>query len=410
MRIIRPTSKEVDKIYMRLFYQKKRVKEKVAKILEDVRTNGDEALSRYTRKFDKVKLKPKQFRVTEMEISAAFQNISSEFVSCLKIIRENLTNFYSKQIRPSCWKMKPQEGVVLGEKFHPIEKVGIYIPAGTSPLVSCVYMTVIPARIAQVKRIIMVTPPSENGEVNPYILAVASLLNVNEIYKIGGAQAIAALAFGTKTIPCVDKIIGPGNIYVTEAKRQVFGFVDIDMIAGPTELVIIANKYSNPDYVISDLLSQIEHVGGHAILITPSKKLAKIVRARIQQEKNCFIILVKNMEEAVEINNRIAPEHTEILINNPNRIFKKIMNTGAVFLGPYSPTAVGDYFAGPSHVLPTCGTARFFSGLSLNDFLRSTHFISYSKKALEYASSVIEKIAKIEGLNKHWESIEARFK
>jgi len=409
MKIIRPTSKELDKLYMRFFNQKRRVKDTVYRIVEDVRCNGDEAISKYIRRFDKAKLKAKQFRVTEMEISAAFQNIPSDFVSCLKAVRENVSRFYKKQSKRS-WKMKAQEGVVLGEKFDPIDRVGVYIPAGTAPLVSCVYMTVIPARIAGVKKIIMVSPPDQNGNVNPYILAVASLLKVDEIYKIGGAQAVAALAFGTKTIPQVDKIIGPGNIYVSEAKRQVYGFVDIDMVAGPTELVIIANRYSNPDYVVSDLLAQIEHTGGQAILITPSKKLAKYVKSKIPGKNNGCIVLVKNLNEAIEINNRIAPEHLEILTNYPKKIFNKIRNTGAVFLGSYSPTAIGDYYAGPSHVLPTAGTARFFSGLSLSDFTRSTHFISYSKKALEDARSTIEKICKIENLNKHWESVDIRFK
>jgi histidinol dehydrogenase len=240
-------------------------------------------------------------------------------------------------------------------------------------------------------------------------LAVASLLKVDEIYKVGGAQAIAALTFGTKTIPKVDKIVGPGNAYVAEAKRQAFGFVDIDMMAGPTELVIIANRFSDQKFVVSDLLAQKEHLGGQAILITPSKKLAKFVKSQIPERNNGCIIMVKNLKEAVEINNQIAPEHTELLVSNPGKLLKYIRNTGVVFLGPYSPTAVGDYVAGPSHVLPTAGTARFFSGLSVTEFIRSTHFISYSKKSLESVKNIIEMICKIEGLNKHWESVNVRF-
>ncbi len=408
MRIIRPTSKELEKLEFRFFNQKKRVNNTVYNIIDDVRLNGDDALKKYTRRFDGAKLKPRQFRVTEGEISAAFQNIPSDFISALKVIIENINRFYKKQLKRS-WKMKAADGVVLGEKFDPIDRVGVYVPAGTAPLVSCVYMSVLPAKLAGVKKIVIVSPPGKDGNINPYILAVASLLKVDEIYKVGGAQAIAALAFGTKSIPRVDKIVGPGNAYVAEAKRQVFGFVDIDMMAGPTELVIIANRFSDQKFVVSDLLAQKEHLGGQAILITPSKKLAKFVKSQIP-EKNCgCIILVKNLKEAAEINNQIAPEHTELLVNNPSKLFRGIRNTGVVFLGPYSPTAVGDYVAGPSHVLPTAGTARFFSGLSVADFVRSTHFVSYNKKSLENVKSIIEKICKIEGLNKHWESVNARF-
>lgn len=408
MKIVKPTSKELERLTFRFFNQKKRIKDTVYKIIEDVRVSGDDAIIKYTRQFDRARLKPRQFKVTEGEISAAFQNIPSDFISILKIVIENINRFYKRQLRRN-WKIKDSDGAVLGEKFDPIDRVGIYIPAGTAPLVSCVYMTVLPAKLAGVKNIVLVSPPDQEGNINPYILAVASLLKANEIYKVGGAQAIAALAFGTKTIPKVDKIVGPGNAYVSEAKRQVFGFVDIDMLAGPTELVIIANRFTDQKFVVSDLLAQKEHLGGQAILITPSKKLAKFVKTQIPEKNNGCIILVKNIKEAVEINNQIAPEHTELLVRNPTKLLKGIKNTGVVFLGPYSPTAVGDYVAGPSHVLPTAGTARFFSGLSVLDFIRSTHFISYNKKSLENVKGVIEKICNIEGLNKHWESVKARF-
>jgi histidinol dehydrogenase len=408
MKIIRPTSREFEKICYRFLNQRKRIKDTVSKIIEDVRFNHDEAVKKYTRRFDKVTLNPKQFRVTESEISAAFQNIPSDFVSALKKIIDNINRFYRKQLKRN-WKMQDTDGSILGEKFDPIERVGIYIPAGTAPLVSCVYMSVLPAQIAGVKDIVLVSPPDKNKNINPYILAVASLLKVNEIYKVGGAQAIAALAFGTKTMPKVDKIVGPGNAYVAEAKRQVFGFVDIDMIAGPTELVIIANRFSDQKFVLADMLSQKEHIGGQSILITPSRKLAKFIKSQIPENNNGCIILVKNLKEAVEINNKIAPEHTEILTNNPKKLLKSIKNTGVVFLGPYSPTAVGDYVAGPSHVLPTGGTARFFSGLCVSDFVRHTHIISYTKKSLENSKDIIEKICNIEGLTKHWESVKARF-
>ena len=370
--------------------------------------NGDAAVCKYTRRFDGVKLTPRALRVSEAEKSAAYQNISPDFVSTLKKIIANITRFYAKQKKKS-WKQLNHDGVFLGEKIDPLGRVGVYVPAGTAPLVSCVYMSVLPAKIAGVPEIALVTPPDSHGRVNPYILVVADLLKVKEIYKVGGAQAVGALAFGTKTIRRVDKIVGPGNHYVTEAKRQVFGHVDIDMLAGPTELVVIANRHSNLQYILSDLSAQAEHFGGMAVLITPSKALAKQVKAAFPGKDDGVIILVKNLNEAIDVSNRIGPEHLEILTNDPRRFIKKVKNTGALFLGPYSPVAVGDYFAGPSHVLPTSGSARFFSGLCTHDFLRSTHIISYSKKALEESRPHIEKICQIEGLVKHYESIRRRF-
>jgi len=406
MKIIRFTSKKLEKIYNRGLIKSKRVEEKVKRIIEDVRIFGDEALIKYTKKFDGVKLSLKQLKVSEIEISGAYQNISPNFVASLKVIIENINRFYRKTLKKS-WRIKDQDGVVLGENYTPLERVGIYIPAGTAPLVSTVYMTVLPAKIAGVKKIVLISPPDKQGYINPHILVVADLLKVDEIYRVGGAQGIAALAYGTKTIPKVDKIVGPGNMYVSEAKRQVFGFVDIDMIAGPTELVIIANRYSDPKFIIADLKAQAEHAKGLAILITNSKALAKEVKS--QANINGFIILTKNLAQAVEITNRIAPEHLEILVKNPQRLVKGIKNAGAIFLGPYSPTAVGDYVAGPSHVLPTCGTARFFSALSVLDFVKTSHIISYSKKALEKVKEPLEKIATIEGLTKHLESVKIRF-
>lgn len=405
MKILRYGSKELEKIYNRSLCRKPKVIARVTKILDEVRAFGDEALIRYTKKYDKVKLLPKQIRVTQAEISGAYQNISPDFISSLKVIIENVTRFYKRQVKKS-WKIKAGDGVVLGEQFTPIGSVGVYIPAGQAPLVSTVYMTVLPAKIAGVKRIVLVSPPDKCGNINPHILVVADLLKVDEIYKAGGAQAIAALALGTKTMAAVNKIVGPGNVYVTEAKRQVYGYVDIDMLAGPTELVIIANRYSPAPFLKADLLAQGEHSGGLAILITTSRAQAKQFKHELT---NGYTILVKNLDQAVEVANRIAPEHLEILIKNPAKILKKIKNAGAIFLGPYSPAAVGDYVAGPSHVLPTSGTAKFFSGLSLADFIKSTHSISYSKKALENVRGPLEKIAEIEGLSKHLESVKVRF-
>ncbi|MEW6171058.1 MAG: histidinol dehydrogenase [Candidatus Omnitrophota bacterium] len=405
MKIIKLNSRDLNKIYNRCLYRKRKIQEKVAKIVDDVRNFGDDALIKYTRKFDKVKFSPKQLRVGEAEISGAYQNITSDFISMVKVVIENVNKFYKKQIKKS-WKTFDDDGVILGEKIIPLEKIGVYVPAGTAPLVSTVFMSVLPAKVAGVKKIVIATPPDKNGFINPHILVIADLLKVDEIYKIGGAQAVAALAFGTKTVPRVDKIVGPGNIYVTEAKRQAFGCVDIDMLAGPTELVVIANRCSDPNFVLADLRAQAEHVGGLAILITTSKALAKKIKNEIQ---NGYIIVAKNLDEAVEISNQIAPEHLEILVNNPAKLTKNVKNAGAVFLGPYSPVAIGDYIAGPSHVLPTSGTARFFSGLSLDDFTKSIHTISYSKKALEKIKEPLEKLTTIEGLIKHFESVKVRF-
>jgi histidinol dehydrogenase len=406
MKILKLEGQGIDKLYNRNFLtRKKHVEEKVRRIIDDVRQDGDLAVLKYTRKFDQAKLQAKDLRVGENEISGSYQGITSEFVSSLKEIINNVSVFYRKQTHKPC-RIKASDGVILKECIKPLESVGIYIPAGTAPLVSSVYMTAIPAKEAGVKRIVIATPPNKEGRVNPYILAVANLLKVNEIYKVGGAQAIAALALGTKTIAPVDKIIGPGNMYVTEAKRQLFGYVDIDMLAGPTELVIIANRSSNVDYIVADLEAQMEHVGGISILVTNSKQVARQVRKRVNKG---YIIYVKNMDEAVDVVNRIAPEHLQIMTSNSITIAKKIKNAGAIFLGPYSPTALGDYAAGPSHVLPTLGTARFFSGLGVSDFMKKSHIISYSKKALEKMKDPIEQVAKLEGLPKHYESVNIRF-
>ncbi|MDP8266700.1 MAG: histidinol dehydrogenase [Candidatus Aceula meridiana] len=407
MKILKTDGPGIQKLYDRnLYARKKRIEEKVRRIIEDIRAKGDDAVIKYTKRFDNVKLTQKQIKVTENEISAAYQGITSDFISTLKIIINNVSLFYKKQLKKPC-RVKNEDGVILREKITPLDSIGIYVPAGTAPLVSSVYMSVIPAKIAGVKRIVLVSPPDKTGNINPHILAVANLLKVNEIYKIGGAQAIAALAFGTKTVPKVDKIIGPGNMYVTEAKRQLFGYADIDMLAGPSELAIIAGRQSNPDYILADLESQAEHLGGLAVLITPSKKLVKQLKQYIP---NGYVVHTKNMAETIDVANRLAPEHLQIMTTNASGIANKIQNAGAIFLGLYSPTAVGDYIAGPSHVLPTLGTAKFFSGLCLSDFTKTSHIIAYSKKALERVREPIEKVALLEGLTKHNESVQIRFK
>jgi histidinol dehydrogenase len=360
---------------------------------------------RYTRKFDRVRLTAKELRVTESEINGAYQNIRPDFVSSLKVAVENVSRFYKKQIKRS-WKTIQEDGVILGEKIRPLESIGIYIPAGTVPLPSTVYMTVLPAKLAGVEKIYLITPPNRFKSIDPHILVVANLLKVDGIFKAGGAQAIAALAFGTKTIPRVDKIVGPGNAYVAEAKRQVFGYCDIDMVAGPTEVVILANDYSDPDFVAADLLAQSEHHMGTAILVTTSKRLAKIIK---KVPARGYIVVVKNLKQGVDVVNQVAPEHLQIMVKNPQRILKDVKHAGAVFIGSYTPTAVGDYIAGPSHVLPTNGTARFFSGIGVSDFLKSSHIISYTRRALEKVRAPIEHIGNLEGLTKHVESVKVRF-
>ena len=386
MKLIRSNSKQFQKLCDRNFQKKKRVQESVRRIIEDVKNSGDDALLKYTRKFDKIRLQAKRLRVTESEMNGAYQDIKPDFVNVLKLAIDNVSRFYKRQLRKS-WKINDREnGILLAEKFQPLESVGIYIPSGTAPLVSTVYMTVLPAKIAGVKKIVMCTPPNKFGSVDPHILAVANLLKVNEVYKVGGAQAIAAMALGTKTIPKVDKVVGPGNPYVTEAKRQLYGYCDIDMLAGPSEIVIVASQHSNPDYVIADLNAQSEHLMGLSILVTRSKRFAGFIKKEVV---NGFVVLVKNLDETADVVNRLAPEHLQILIKSPNRLVRKIRNAGAIFIGPYSPTAVGDYIAGPSHVLPTGGSARFSSGLSVNDFIKSSHIISYSKSITSRVSITI---------------------
>ena len=405
MKSIRPNSKELAKLYNRGIDLKKSVREKVSKIIEDIRSHGDEALIRYTKQFDNIKIKPRQLKVSTGEVNGAYQNMDPSLVNSFKVAIENVSQFYKKQLKKS-WKIKDKEGIMLGERITPLQSVGIYIPAGTAPLASTVYMTVLPAKIAGVKRIVIVTPPNEYGSIHPYILVMANLLGITEIYKVGGAQAIAALAFGTKSIPKVDKIVGPGNQYVSEAKRQVFGYVGIDMVAGPSEVVIIADDSVNCEYVAADMAAQSEHLMGLSILITKSKRLTKFIR---QQPFKGYLITVKNLKQAAEIANKIAPEHLQLMVKDPKKLSKMIQNAGCILLGEYTPTALSDYIAGPSHVLPTGGSARFFSGLSIWDFLKGIHVVSYSKRALEGVRGDIERIANLEGLTKHIESIKKRF-
>ena len=386
MRIVRNLD-SLEKLVVKRRVRKNSVEEKVSKIIKDIAVRGDDALLDYTKRFDKVKLTAKGLRVRESEISAAFNDFNSDLVKAFKVAIDNVTRFYKEQL-PKNTRVKEPNGKVLMNRYVPLDRVGVYVPAGTAPLVSSVYMSVIPALVAGVREIVLVTPPRKDGSVDPFILGVASLLKIKEIYRAGGAQAITALALGTKTIRKVDKIVGPGNEFVTEAKRQLFGKVDIDMLAGPSEIVIIASKDANIDYIVADLESQVEHYHGVGIIVTNSRKVIRELRKR---KADGFALRVRNLEDACDVVNRVAPEHLEIMTKKPTSLLKKIKNAGAVFLGENTPVPLGDYVAGPSHVLPTGGSARFFSALSVREFLKEIHVLSYTKKALLEEAEVLGK-------------------
>jgi len=398
--------------------------EKVKDIIEQVRSRGDEAVLEFTKRFDGCELTPDTLEVTKEEIAEAYKALTPEFIEVLKKSTANIRAYHEKQLRNS-WFDAKEDGTILGQKITPINRVGVYVPGGTATLSSSVLMNIVPARVAGVKNVIMMTPPGKDGSVNPATLVAADIAGVSRIFKVGGAQAIAALAFGTATIPKVDKITGPGNIFVALAKRSVFGYVSIDSIAGPSEILVLADETANPRYVAADLLSQAEHDKlASAILITTSKELAEAVskevdvfvnelsRKEIMEESlnnYGYILLAPDMDTAIETVNEIASEHLEILTKNPFDIMPKIQNAGAIFLGEYSSEPLGDYFAGPNHVLPTNGTAKFFSPLSVDDFIKKTSIISYSREALEAVHKDIELFAEQEGLTAHANSIKVRF-
>lgn len=396
----------------------------VAEIIETVKKGGDEALFSYTEKFDHCKMDAAHIRVTREEIDEAYQKVDADFVEVMKKSAANIRAFHEKQLRNSWFDPKP-DGTILGMKILPIAIAGVYVPGGKAAYPSSVLMNVLPAKVAGVERIIMTTPPGADGKVNPGTLVAAHIAGVDEIYKVGGAQAIAAMAFGTQSIPKVDKITGPGNIFVALAKKACFGYVSIDSIAGPSEILVIADETANPRYVAADLLSQAEHDElASAILITTSKTLADQVSVEVDRfvanlsrseiiEKSLnnygYILLVDSLDEAADTANEIASEHLEILTKDPFAMMTKIRNAGAIFLGEYSSEPLGDYFAGPNHVLPTNGTARFFSPLNVDDFLKKTSIISYSRAALEKIHQDIECFAENEGLTAHANSIRVRF-
>ena len=398
--------------------------ETVNEMIRQVRARGDEALFEYTQKFDGCRLTAETVKVSQEEIRQAYREVSPEFLEVMKKSTANITRFHEKQLHNS-WFLPEENGTILGQKITPIAVSGVYVPGGKAPYPSSVLMNVLPARVAGVPRIIMTTPPGPDGKVNPNILAAADIAGVNEIYKAGGAQAIAAMAFGTESIPKVDKITGPGNIFVALAKKACFGYVSIDSIAGPSEILVLADESATPGYVAADLLSQAEHDEmASAILITTSKDLANRVSEEVTAltgrlsrkeiiekslENYGYILIARDMDEALCAVNEIASEHLEILTQNPFEIMTKVKNAGAIFLGEYSSEPLGDYFAGPNHILPTNGTARFFSPLNVDDFLKKTSIISYSREALSKVHKQIEMFAEEEGLTAHANSIRVRF-
>ncbi len=399
--------------------------ETVNDIIRQVRERGDEAVFAYTEQFDQCRLTAENLVVTEAETAEAYQALDEALIGTMKRSAENIKVYHEKQIRQSFFTTKP-DGSILGQRITPLERAGVYVPGGKAAYPSSVLMNVVPARVAGVAEIIMTTPPGKDGKVNPGTLVAADIAGVDRIYKVGGAQAIAAMAFGTQSIPKVDKITGPGNIFVALAKKAVFGYVSIDSVAGPSEILILADRYANPRFAAADLLSQAEHDElASAILITDSMELAEKVSEEVENftrklsreeiirkslDHYGYILVAENMDEAVDAANDIASEHMEILTKDPFQTMTKVKNAGAIFLGEYSSEPLGDYFAGPNHILPTNGTAKFFSPLGVDDFIKKTSIISYSRQALERDHEDIERFAKSEGLTAHANSVAVRFR
>lgn len=386
----------------------------VAEIIENVKENGDKALFEYCKKFDKAELT--SLLVTEEEIDEAMKLVEPKFIEILKKAAKNIRQFHKKQVRNS-FIINDEDGIVIGQKIIPVDRAGLYVPGGTAAYPSTVLMDSIPAKIAGCKEVVIVTPPSADGKINPVILAAAKIAGVDKIFKVGGAQAIAALAFGTESVPKVDKIVGPGNAFVAEAKKQVFGVVSIDMIAGPSEILIVADKENNPKHLAADLLSQAEHDKmASAVLVTDSEELAKKVAEEIENQipmleraeiarasidVNGKIIVADSLEKVFDIANEIAPEHLELCVENPFDCLDKIRHAGSIFMGKNCPEALGDYFAGPNHTLPTGGTAKFSSPLSVDDFIKKTQYTYYTKDALKRVAQDVAYFAKQEGLTAH---------
>ena len=381
------------------------VDKKVTKIIHAVAKEGDKALIRYAQKFDGVSLREEELRLSQKEIAAASRRIDRKLRQAILSVEKNIKEFQRMDMRKSWFEKK--NGLLLGKLYQPLERVGIYVPGGEKPLISSLLMTAVPAIVAGVKSIAIASPPKEGGLPHPYIVGTAHLLGIKEVYRIGGAQAIAAFAFGTQTVKKVDKIFGPGNKFVISAKRQVFGVVGIDLLPGPSEVVILADEFANACFIAADLKAQAEHNGGMAILITHSPLLARKVEKKV---KSAHIIVTGMLKESISLVNEIAPEHLEIMTEKPRGILKEIKNSGAIFLGNYSPVALGDYSAGPSHVLPTGGIARFSAGLSADDFRKSINIISCSQKKLSEIGEATLMLAKVEGLPCHAASVTTRRK
>lgn len=398
------------------------VEDIVAGIIENVKADGDKALFEYCEKFDKAKLST--LEVSAEEIEEAFNSVEPKFVEIIRKAAENVREFHSRQVRNS-FILNEKDGVVIGQKVLPIEKVGLYVPGGTAAYPSTVLMDSIPAKIAGCREIVMVTPPNAEGKVNPVILAAAKIAGVDRIFKLGGAQAVAALAYGTESVPKVDKIVGPGNAFVAEAKKQVFGMVSIDMIAGPSEILVVADKTCNPKFVAADLLSQAEHDKmASAVLVCDDMDFANAVSAELERQipllpreeiartsidNNGKIIVADDLLKAIDIANEIAPEHLELCMDNPFDYLDKIKHAGSIFMGKYCPEALGDYFAGPNHTLPTSGTARFSSPLSVDDFVKKTQYTYYTREALSAVADDVAFFAEKEGLSAHARSATVRF-
>ncbi|MDD6193657.1 MAG: histidinol dehydrogenase [Lachnospiraceae bacterium] len=398
--------------------------DRVADIIETVRKGGDEAVFAYTKQFDKADITPSNLIVTEEEIAEAYTQVQPELLDVIRKSLVNIRSFHEKQLQNS-WFQSQDNGIILGQKVTPLDKVGVYVPGGKAVYPSSVLMNVVPAKVAGVPHIYMTTPPGPDGKVYPSTLVAAKEAGVDVIYKVGGAQAIAALAFGTESIAKVDKIVGPGNIYVALAKKAVFGHVSIDSIAGPSEILVLADESANPEFVAADLLSQAEHDEmASAILITTSIELAEQVSKEVDYfvsilsrkdiiskslDNYGYILVAPDMDAAIDAANEIASEHLELVTKNPFETMTKIKNAGAIFLGEYSSEPLGDYFAGPNHVLPTNGTAKFFSALSVDDFIKKSSIISYSREALQSVYPDIVKFAECEQLTAHANSIKVRF-
>ena len=396
----------------------------VTDILANVKSRGDDALFEYTRNFDKADINPSNIVVTQEEIDEAYSLVDDKLLDVIRKALVNIRDYHEKQKQYSWFDSKP-DGTILGQKVTALSRVGVYVPGGKAAYPSSVLMNVMPAKVAGVEQIVMCTPPDKEGKVYPTTLVAAKEAGVDVIYKVGGAQAIAAMAYGTASVPKVDKIVGPGNIYVALAKKAVFGYVSIDSVAGPSEIMVIADETANPRFVAADLLSQAEHDEmASAILVTTSEELAKKVSAQIDEflkelsrseiiskslENYGYILVADSIDEAIEVANDIASEHLEIVTKDPFNVMTKIKNAGAIFLGEYSSEPLGDYFAGPNHVLPTNGTAKFFSPLSVDDFIKKSSIISYSREALELIHNDIETFAKAEHLTAHANSIHVRF-